>query len=375
MASKALVAFSLVLAVSLAGISCGKTHAQPSLDSDALMQIVRSYSANKPTAQAQPVARPAEAPQASAAKLETEEEYEAPIKQAFSQGNFDQLEKTIKEARESKGRILGGVWKVDIFYTAIYQTFLGPQPQEAEWKMHFDSLNQWIKAKPQSAAARISFAEAYTGYAWVARGDGAANTVSDEGWELFQERNGLAVAALVEAAQLKEKCPYWYEAMQMVALDQGWDKSQARELLEEAVRFEPDYYHFYRQHAHYLEPRWYGDEGELEAFATEVADRVGGPKGDILYFEIASLHSCQCNSEAHALDNMSWLRIKDGYSALAQTYGVSTLKRNRFASMAVKVKDREAAREAFAGIGPDWDKDVWVSDQKFANAKNWALSE
>ncbi len=367
--------FLLVVSVSLAGASCGRMHAHPQLDSSALLQIVRGYNPNTHAGQVMAAARPVEPPLVSPQNLQTELEYESPIKQYFSEGNYDQLEKTIKEARDGKGRVLGGAWKVLEFYFAIHATFLGANPDESDWKMFFDSLNKWITAKPESAAARISLAQAYMGYAWRARGNGYASSVTNKGWDLFRERVGLAGATLAEAARLKEKCPYWYEEMQTVALAQGWDKSQTRELMDQAVAFEPDFYHFYREHANSLQTKWYGKEGELESFAEEVSDRMGGEKGDILYFEITSLKACQCDAEKDVLKNMSWPRIKSGYAALERMYGVSSLKKNRFASMAVRAGDKEAARETIVGIGAEWDKDIWTSIEKFENAKNWAMAE
>lgn len=375
MVSRTHLAFGLSLGLGMLGISCGKTHAYARLDRNALMQIVRTYNPDRHDAQVPGATKSAELSKPPIDSLPTEVEYESPIRQAFIQGNYDQLETIVREAREKKGRAVGGTWKLVLFYEAIYKTFLTSEADESAWKMQFDSLNKWIAAKPESAAARISLAEAYGGYAWHARGNGYANSVSDRGWELFNEREGLAAQTLADAARLKEKCPYWYESMQAIALSQGWDKEQARELLEIAAASEPDYYHFYREYANFLQPKWYGEEGEVEAFAEDAADRMGGPKGDILYFEISSLVACQCDAQDDAMQNMSWARIKRGYAALEQTYGVSSLKRNRFASMAVKEKDREAAREALAEIGSDWDKDVWVSDARFLSAKNWASLE
>jgi hypothetical protein len=364
-----------VFIVCLVGISCGRKTPFAYLSSSALLDIARAYNPNSHPDRVLAAARSPEPPKVSPDKLQTDLEYQSPIKQYFSQGNYDQLEKTIKEAREGKGRVVGGSWKVLEFYFAVYQTFLGPNADESDWKMTFDSLNRWIAAKPESAAARISLAEAYTGYAWKARGGGYANTVTDKGWELFRERFGMASATLADAARLKEKCPYWYEVMQTVALAQGWDKSQSRELMEQAVAFEPDYYHFYREHANSLQTKWNGDEGELESFAEEVSNRVGGEKGDILYFEITSLKACQCDAEKDAMQNMSWPRIKLGYAAMEQMYGVSSLKRNRFASMAVKAGDKEAAKTEFAVIGTEWNKEVWKNNSEFENAKSWAMSQ
>jgi hypothetical protein len=104
-------------------------------------------------------------------------------------------------------------------------------------------------ARPESATAQIAFASTYENYADKARGSGYANTVSEDGWKLYAQRNALAASTLAEAAKLKEKCPYWYEAVQDLALAQGGNKSQAKKLLENAAAFEPTYYHYYREYA------------------------------------------------------------------------------------------------------------------------------
>jgi hypothetical protein len=365
----------LALSVCLAGVSCRRTHASAHVDSRALLQIVRDYNPGTHASPASAAAPRAERTKISTENLQTEQEYESPIKQDFSQGKFDQLEKAATEARTGKGRIIGGAWKLYVFYDAIGKTFIRDQADESDWKIYFDTLKQWIAAKPESAAARLSLAHAYMAYAWDARGHGYADSVTDKGWELFGDRIATASATLAEAARLKEKDPYWYELMQMLALDQGWDKSQARELLEQAAASEPGYYHYYREYANFLQPRWYGEEGEVEAFAEEISNRVGGQEGDFIYFEIASLLACQCDPDKNALQSMSWPKIKLGYAALEQLYGVSDLKRNRFASMAVKAGDKPAAREAFVDVGDNWDKSVWVSNAKFEYARTWAKSE
>jgi len=92
-------------------------------------------------------------------------------------------------------------------------------------------------------------------------------------------QNGEVGKAVQLAAGLKAKCPHWYVVLQSVARTQGWEKAHVRALFEKAVSFEPDYYHYYREYALYLLPKWYGEEGEAEAFAEEVSTRVGGKQG------------------------------------------------------------------------------------------------
>jgi hypothetical protein len=160
--------------------------------------------------------------------------------------------------------------------------------------------------------------------------------------------------------------------MQNVALAQGWDKQQARELLDEASAFEPTYYHFYREYANFLLPKWYGEEGDTQAFAEEVSTRLGNPDGDIVYFEIASLLACQCDEQRNSLTGISWPKAKQGYADLKRLYGTSNLKMNRFAYMSVMAGDKSSAREAFIALGTDWSHLVWRNFDSFESARAWA---
>lgn len=135
--------------------------------------------------------------------------------------------------------------------------------------------------------------------------------------------------------------------MQAIALSEGWDKPQARELFDQAAAFEPTYYNFYREHANYLLPKWYGEEGETQAFAEEVSSRLTPPDASIIYFEIASLLACQCDKERDSLAGMSWPRVKQGFQDLSLTYGTSNLKLNRFAYMSFIANDQLSGRNVF----------------------------
>jgi hypothetical protein len=190
----------------------------------------------------------------------------------LAQKDYDSLERAARKARMAKTRLSRGVWKLYVFYEAVSEPSARGPATEEDWTSHIATLKSWGSTRPESATARIALAEAYENYADKARGSGYANTVSEDGWKLYGERNELAASTLAEAAKLKEKCPYWYEAVQDLAIAQGWDKSQARKLFEEAAAFEPTYYHYYREYANFLLPKWYGEPGEAEAFAEEVSN-------------------------------------------------------------------------------------------------------
>jgi hypothetical protein len=304
--------------------------------------------------------------------VEPEKAYRLEMSQYLANEDFRRLEKAADAARSQKSRFPGGIWKLSVFYEGVTEPPGGKAVGDAAWQAHIAILKRWGSAYPQSITARVALADAYYGYGWLARGSGFANTVGDDGWKLMNERVEIARRTLVDAASLKAKCPYWYEAMQHVALAQGWQKAKTRALFEQAVAFEPGYYQFYREYTNFLLPRWFGEDGEAEAFAEEVSNRVGGKEGAFLYFEIATVLNCLCKGEDH-LTTMSWPKIKEGYAALEELYGASKLKKNRFAMMASKATDKPAAQLMFAQIGNDWDAGTWYKRSAFENAKAWAM--
>ena len=361
-------------AICFVQVSCGHADASaPVIPMAAVMGSIREYSGGQKNNVLKGPA-PA-APQSAIPDLyDSDGPYQAHIAAIFAQGDFAQLEKIARQVRTDRSRLAGGFWKLLSFYEGVGKPATGDRSTDAQWAGHIADLKKWIAASPESATARIALAEAYVNYAWFARGSGYSNTVSDSGWELFSQRIAFAKATLIEAAALKEKCPYWFAVMQTVARAEGWDKQQARELLDQAAAFEPDYYHYYREYAMFLLPKWYGEEGETQAFAEEVSARLPEPDGSIVYFEIASLLACQCDKERDTLEGMSWPKTKQGYSELVRLYGTSNLKANRFAYMSFVADDKASAQSAFAAVGPDWNHLVWRSAANFESAHSWATS-
>jgi hypothetical protein len=367
------VSLCLVLGIVFCVISCARHPTFAYQDAGPLAEIARTYGQGSRQPSLKLIAQSQTTVAADIGDAEAE--YKPKIAAFLVLKDYDALEREAADARTRKTRFSGGVWKLFSFYDALSDPVAGPLASDADWKFHIANLTSWGSARPESVTAQVAFAEAYIEYAFKARGSGYSNSVSEGGWKVFQERVALAASALTQAGKLKEKCPHWYDVMQQVALVQGWDKPQARKLFEEAIVFEPTYYHYYREYANYLLPKWYGEPGETEAFADEVYKRVGGQQGSFLYFEIASQVTCQCDSSDSHMENLSWPKIKEGYAALGQLYGYSSLKMNRFAHMAFEAQDKPAAQQVFVLIGTDWNHRVWASSLAFDNAKTWAESQ
>jgi hypothetical protein len=296
--------------------------------------------------------------------------YTATIAQVLQEEKFDDLDCLANHARSRKERFPGGDWKLHEIYKGLYEPVQYPQHvSEADWDVLFQKLQRWISSRPNSVTARVALAEAYIGYAYDARGQDAADTVSESGWRLFRERTTDAKRILDEASSLPAKCPEWYVAMLKVAQNQDWPEAARRALFDKAFKLEPDYYYTARVLAASLLSKWGGGLGATRQFMEEIADHVGGPQGDILYFQIASANelTCACKEDP----NLSSERMERGFESAEKQYGVSLVNLNRIAFLAARTSPQDIvyADKALTRIGEQWDEETWTFKQDFDMAK------
>ncbi len=354
-----------LLGLTLIASSCGHTAASPApVAMDVVMKTIHDYGLDH----SGPLS-----PGSSTKPDETDDLYRAHISNLVAQEDFAQLEKIAQQNRTEKGRLIGGLWKNYEFFLAADYPISDGEPKDSDYRYLIERVKKWIAAYPESAAAHIALADLYTNYASFGRGPGFADSVTDSQWQLFHERTALAKQFLLEAARLKERDPQWYAVMQQVAHHEGWDKTETRELLSQAVAFEPGYYHFYRNYAEYLLPQWYGEPGDIQAFAEEISGRLPEPDSSILYFQIVSSLACYCKQAKVDLPHVFWPKIRQGYTNLTRLYGTTNLIANRFAFIATTFKDKPCAHEAFASIVA-MDLGIWYTKDIFDNSRDWANS-
>lgn len=299
--------------------------------------------------------------------------YAAQIRDYLNKEKFTQLDAIADAVRLDKSRFSGGAWKLHKLYLGLKEPANSREAPDAEWELHIEKLKRWVARKPDSITARVGLADAYTEYAWQARGRGFANTVTENGWQQFEERLATAEKILTAAKRLRAKCPHWYAVWQTVALGQGWELSRYNKLFEEAIAFEPAYHYFYSNKAQFLLPRWHGDEGDWERFADETAERIGGKQGSIIYYVIATdLFYYYRDRTFFTETKISWEKIKKGFADLDETYGTSMHGLNELCRIAGQAGDRPFTQALLSRIGDNWDPETWKTRQYFEHYKAWA---
>jgi hypothetical protein len=301
------------------------------------------------------------------------EKYGEAIRQLLQQEKFEELDRIATEARATKARFAGGTWKLNILYLPLTTPPSEYSATDSAWQEHLAHLQHWMKQRPGSITARVSLGWFYINYGWYARGGGFSDSVAQEGWQLLAERAQTARQILEEAQSLPEKCPEWFSAMQSIAAAQEWDAEETNALFEKAIAFEPDYYDYYTSKAENMLPKWGGEEGDAARFAETMADRIGGKKGDLIYYQIGNYLNCACDHDAQ-ITGMSWPRIKKGYLVGQELYGKSITRMNAMAYMAINSADFDYADTLFTEIGDSFNTKFWPTRDYFENDKRKASS-
>jgi hypothetical protein len=279
----------------------------------------------------------------------------------FNAGRYADLDTLAQQLQQQRSRFEGGAWRLHVFFGTLSSPGAATAT-DAAWKAHIAKLEQWARSSPASPTPRIALAQTYLRFAWKARGHGYSNTVTPEGWALFQERVKSARSTLEHSAALAENSPHWYLQMLGVALDQQWDRAAFDALAERALAHEPGYHYFALAESNYLLPKWYGKLGDTERYAGQVADRIGGEEGDAVYFQIAAAINCCKTAQA---PDLLWPRVQRGFAAIESLYKSTNHERNVMAYLAVRSGDSATAQQLFARIGNDWSEWVWKTKAAF----------
>jgi hypothetical protein len=218
-------------------------------------------------------------------------------------------------------------------------------------------------------------ADAYTSYAWFARGNG--EKVQDSAWPIFKDRLNRGAFSLNASRRLSAGNPQWYNTALLIARGLEWPRDRADTLVKEAAALEPLYQHTYSTMAIFLLPRWYGEPGDWETFAQDTADRIGGVEGSAVYnhiaLRVANYHN---NSRKYFETNdVNWRKLQWSFADREKLYGPSLQSLNEMLRLCEGVDDKTAARAFLKRVGDNWDQSVWRTRQTFDRYKVWVEAE
>lgn len=288
--------------------------------------------------------------------------------------DMDGLEALAGKLRQDKEMLDGGTWILSRFYDCVSDL----PKEEPAVRERLDFLEKWTRERPASITARVALARAYTGYAWAARGSGSAGTVTEDGWKVFAERLEKAWQVLEEARALEAKCPGWYEAAQVVALGQGWDRKRYMEMVSRAIEEEPTYGRYYTNACYWLLPRWYGKKrGTFELWLTNQAARYPDDQRDLMYAKFVFMADIMPVSGeiVFAPDRLDWDRTQRGFDEWLREKPDNLMLKLEYLNLALLANDRGKVRAIFDDIGPKYFPVMWKNQAQFLAAWNFAYHD
>lgn len=294
----------------------------------------------------------------------------AKLRILFDQGKYAELEKIAQKIRQNKEHFPDGAHKIRSFYRA----FDKPTTKNDEsWLNILARIEAWQKAFPESITPRIAKAIVWDEYAWDARGSGFANKVTEQGWELFNERLNKA-HELVEKAPLRssDDCPMRHEIL--LSPSYSSDLGTFEKKFRDAIAFDPSYLAFYDKKAENLLPRWHGTSGDSIRFADEAVSLAPKNLGMIVYARIMWFLWVRNEINTFKEPGVSWEKVKQGYRDLEKKYPNSPWNLNWFCRLACNAGDKETAQVLFKRIGSSPYIEAWGNRAKFEEWRQWALS-
>jgi len=292
--------------------------------------------------------------------LDEMEAYDAELLKLLQRGEFAALEKRAEEARQGKLEFGNGTRKLSEFYDALGDCKKGAV---GEWDNRMKELEEWFSATPTSMTAHVALANFFTSYAWEARGNGYADTVTEEGWRLFRDRLTKAEVILKRAKTFPARDSQYWRVYQRVALGQSWSAPEHEKLLEEGLAVDPTDMALYIGHAYHLLPRWGGGPGEVEAF-VERASKMPGSPGPEVYARLALFFDFY-HDHLFRDTKLKWALAKEGFEAWRRRCPNSIGILSNYAILGTRGNDPATVRRLFKELGNRLDVRTWKKQERY----------
>ena len=226
----------------------------------------------------------------------------------------------------------------------------------------FGRTADWRREIKNSIMAELVEALVFTEWAWSARGNGYANTVSNQNMALYAYRTKMAAAALDEIGGRASENPLWYTLSLEVGLDQRKDREKLQAIFDQGASVTSLYRPLYRRMLRILMPRWGGSYEEVDRFINRAYALSAAKRGFERY---AELYSVYARLEGDDLDLFAdskayWSAMRTGYLGLVKRYPKSDFVLNSFANFACRADDRDGYRELRRQIGRRISSTAWT---------------
>lgn len=188
--------------------------------------------------------------------------------------------------------------------------------------MDMSALNEWTEKFPKNGDAWLCRGAGCIYWAWNARGAGRADTVADEGWDLFYERLDLAWKCLYKSAKINSKDPVPWAFMLLVCMGHPDYARYRQACFNKAIERDPENWPAHANMVSALTKKWGGDHEEMLDFAYDAAAKArdGSDVPVILVTAFMKYHFYEVLFEGNEEKAQQFLQRKDVRDAVDSAY-------------------------------------------------------
>lgn len=257
--------------------------------------------------------------------------------------------------------------RLDGFYQGLCE-------QEGDFADILSNLQAWKIECPDSLTPYLIEASLYVHRAWKSRGKGFAYQVSESDAGQFESfmKASQNLIQNVEAHMLPLDAElYWLQLQQSFALTTT--NANRIQAFRKGVAIDPEYGELYAQIGALLLPRWFGEPGELLAFANQQAkQQTDAAQASIVYARLAAAAITPRSTDRDVTEyGLPWPQIQDGFWRLLAQGKLTTENVHQFGWLAVAYRDRSTAKLLLEALGSK-PGSVWQSKLNYRNAIQWA---
>jgi hypothetical protein len=221
----------------------------------------------------------------------------------------------------------------------------------------FEKVDAALAKSPALKVVRLQVkGEFYVNFAWQARGNGFADTVTKEGQTKFEQRLGVARQALEEAWEVEPNNPR--TAARMITVEKGLSRGrdEMEKWFQRAMSADGNNINACRAKLDWLDPKWNGSEEEMLAFGKACRE-TGNWRMGITLLAAEARHramarlSTDAAKSAYMRTAVVWDDFHSVYSEYVKHYPLDYAARSRYAAYCYLCGRYEESNRQFLVVG------------------------
>jgi hypothetical protein len=282
---------------------------------------------------------------------------EAYVADDIKNERFDALAKKVNDWKKPGCVWADGRQRMSAFYWGLSQAF----DRKTDWNIHSDRVRRLRTAYPKSDFAAVVEAEYLMQYAWSARGNGYASSVTSDGWKLFRERMETAEKVLLDSKPYSNDFPIWYVEMVKVQGYLGRDGKEISSTFMEGAKKFPNFLSLYSAMSEFTLPKWGGSWDAYDAFTNWAVENTKATEGSSLYAHLYmwTLDEIYPGENIFKVTKASWPKMRGAFDDLVKRHPNSVWSLNNYAAFSCRAGDKKTYLTIRKKVGKDTIEQAW----------------